>query len=187
MKNEITKQIRCSKKAYYNEYFSKNSKNIKKIWAGVNQILNRKNHTNNSPTCIEIDVNGNVHTITDPKQIAEEFNKHYATVADKILKKRRYGGKAPYHAYLKNPNPNSFMITPTTTNEIIDIISNIDPSKSVGPNSIPNQLLQSVKHAIAKPLANIFNRSFQVGSCPTFLKMSTTIPIHKKKFKAHHF
>ena len=84
-------------------------------------------------------------------------------MADKILKKRRYGGKAPYHAYLKNPNPNSFMITPTTTNEIIDIISNIDPSKSVGPNSIPNQLLQSVKHAIAKPLANIFNRSFQDG------------------------
>ena len=30
MKNELTKQIRCSKKAYYNEYFSKNSKNIKK-------------------------------------------------------------------------------------------------------------------------------------------------------------
>ena len=75
------------------------------------------------------------------------------------------------------------MITSTTTNVIIDIISNIDPSKSVGPNSIPNQLLQSVKHAIAQPLANIFNRSFQVGICPTFLKMSTIIPIHKKDSK----
>ena len=139
--NKIKKQIRCSKKAYYNEYFSKNSKNIKKIWAGVNQILNKTNQTKNNPTWIEINEYGNTHTITDPKLVAEKFNKHYANVADKILNKRRFGGKSPFHVYLKTPNQNSFMIAPTTPHEIIDIISNIDPSKSVGPNSIPNQLL----------------------------------------------
>ena len=39
-KNEITKLIRQSKKTYYNGYYSKNNTNIKKLWIGVNQILN---------------------------------------------------------------------------------------------------------------------------------------------------
>ena len=37
-KNEITKLIRKSKKLHYNEYFSKNSTNIKKLWNGINEI-----------------------------------------------------------------------------------------------------------------------------------------------------
>ena len=42
-KNEITKIIRISKKKYYNEYFTKNNGNLKKLWVGVNQILNKTN------------------------------------------------------------------------------------------------------------------------------------------------
>ena len=44
----------------------------------------------NNPVCIGIDIDGNIKTITDPKEIVEEFNKHYATVATKILKKRKF-------------------------------------------------------------------------------------------------
>ena len=58
-KNEITKQIRCSKKAFYDEYFTKNSKNLRKLWIGVNQIINKAPNSNSSPTCIEIKEDGN--------------------------------------------------------------------------------------------------------------------------------
>ena len=40
-KNEITQLIRSSKKEYYNQYFQENSKNIKKLWSGVNKIINK--------------------------------------------------------------------------------------------------------------------------------------------------
>jgi hypothetical protein len=53
----------------------------------------------------------------------------------------------------------------------------------VGPNSIPNQLLQSIKKSISTPLANIFNNSFLNGICPDFLKISIVIPIYKKESK----
>ena len=182
-KNDITKLIRISKKSYYNEYFKKNSQNIKKLWSGVNQIINKTLNKDSSPVCIEIDTDGNTQTITEPKQIAQEFNSHYTTVADKILQKRKFLGKKKFHTYLKKSNPKSFMIKPTTPAEVEDIISKIDTSKSVGPNSIPNQLIQSISKSISTPLANIFNNSFINGVCPEFLKISTIIPIYKKDSK----
>ena len=64
-KNEITKLTRKSKKIHYNEYFSKNNSNLKKLWVGVNQILNKSKESNNIPVSIEIDIDGNVSTITN--------------------------------------------------------------------------------------------------------------------------
>ena len=185
-KNEITKTIRSSKRNYYNEYFTKHNKNVKKLWVGINQIINNNKIKENGPACIEIDDNGTAITITETKAIAEEFNKHYASVADKILSKRKYQGKHPFTKYLKNPNPKSFMMTPASNSEIIDIISNMDTSKSVGPNSIPNQLIHAIKHSISTPLANIFNCSFLSGNFPEFLKLTKIIPIHKKRLKAQY-
>ena len=76
-KNEITKLIRNSKKMHYNEYFSKNSNNLKKLRTGVNRILNRNEGSSNTSVCIEIDNDGNVNTISNPEGIANAFNSHY--------------------------------------------------------------------------------------------------------------
>ena len=72
-KNEITKMIRCSKRSYYNEYFAKNNNNIKKLWVGINQIVNNVKNKDQGPTCIEIDNNGTTVNITKPTEIAEEI------------------------------------------------------------------------------------------------------------------
>ena len=182
-KNEITKLIRKSKKIYYTNYFEKNSNNIKKLWAGINQIINRCNTQNNIPVSIEIDIDGNVSTIVDPKEIANTFNSHYTSVAEKILKKRKYSGNKSFSSYLKNPNSLSFLIKPTSPTEIEDVISKLDTNKSTGPNSIPQQIIQSIKKSIALPLSNIFNMSFSQGKCPSILKISSVIPIYKKDSK----
>ena len=60
----------------------KNSSNNKKLWAGIKQIINKSNNQTNNPMCIEIDVEGNVTAVTDPKEIANAFNSHYTTVAE---------------------------------------------------------------------------------------------------------
>ena len=84
---------------------------------------------------------------------------------------------------MKNPNPHSFMMKPTSPDEIEDIISKVNTSKKTGPNSIPQPLLQSVKKSIAIPLSNMFNMSFTAGVCPSFLKISSVIPVYKKDSK----
>ena len=87
---------------------------LTKIWKGVNQIINKQNNTNTGPVNIEIDTDGNVTTLTKPNEIANAFNSHYSTVAEKILNKRKYQGNKGFQQYLKNPNCNTFMIKPTT-------------------------------------------------------------------------
>ena len=82
-KNEITKLIRKSKELHYNDYFVKNSTNVKKLWAGINQIVNQRKNSSSTPVCIEIDNDWNV-TITDLKEIANAFNLHYTTISEKF-------------------------------------------------------------------------------------------------------
>ena len=54
---------------------------LKKFWAGINKIINKNSNNDDIPVCIEIENNGNVNTITDPKDIADAFNSHYTSVA----------------------------------------------------------------------------------------------------------
>ena len=157
--------------------------NLKKLLVGINQIINKTSSSNNIPLSIEIDVDGNIHTITEPEDIANAFNSHYTSVAEKILEQRKYNGNKSYLSYLKNPNPLSFMMTPTSPVEVEDIITKLDTSKKTGPNSLPQTLLKSIKKHISTPLSNLFNMSFSAGECPSFLKISSVIPIYKKDSK----
>ena len=68
-------------------------------------------------------------TITDPEDITNAFNSHYTTVAEKVLKQRKYNGNKSCDSYLKNPNRLSFMMTPTSPVEVEDIITKLDTSQ----------------------------------------------------------
>ena len=92
LKNVITALTRQSKKDYYSQYFTENKQKIK-------EIINIKSKNYSQPTFIL----ENNRTITEPKEIANSFNKFYTSIADDILKKRKYGGKKLYADYLKNP------------------------------------------------------------------------------------
>ncbi len=110
------------------------------MWAGVNTIIHTKSASNFSPNCIEQIVNGNKTTITQPAEMANAFNSHYVSIADKILEKRRYGGCKNFTHYLTNSNPHTFLTKPTTPSEVQAIITSFDSSKSTGPNIIPNKI-----------------------------------------------
>ena len=72
---EISTISRQGKKDYYNQYFTENAGNLLKIWKGIKEIINIKSKNYSHPTCIaEKDK-----TITDPKDIANSFNKYYAS------------------------------------------------------------------------------------------------------------
>ena len=76
----------------------------------------------------------------------------------KILPTERY-----YTDYLLNPNKETFFITPTTDEEISDIISDLNIRKSTGPNSIPTKVMKQIKDVISAPLAKSINRSFHLS------------------------
>ena len=173
--------LRASKKNYFTKYFTDNSKNAKKLWEGINEIIANKPKIHNTIKCLETkDNNGNTINITDPKEIPKIANIYYTNIADKILKKQKYSGNKHFASYLKNPNQNVFTPNPSTPTEIESIIKEFDSSKSVGPNSLPPKLLKHIAPIVSNPISDICNKSFLQGTFPKILKLSKINPIHKK-------
>ena len=176
LKNEITQDIRSGKKSYYRKYFTEHKNNLQKIWKGIKEIINIKSKNYDHPTSIQVgDKN-----ITDPVHISNSFNDYFTSIADNILRKRKYNGSKSYRDFLSNRLLENFIFKDCDDNEVKAIISSLDANKSSGPNSIPTPVLHMLKDRICNPLCKIFNLSFLTGQHPDILKISKTIPIFKK-------
>ena len=90
----IVTLIRKSKQNYFNKYFSDNIKNLRQTWKGIFNILQLKNKTDSSPTCI---INKGT-PVTDPTQIANIFNCYFSTIG-KTLQSKIYSNYISYTKY----------------------------------------------------------------------------------------
>ena len=72
-------------------------------------------------------------------------------------------------------------IQPVTHIEVEDTISSFDLTKSIGPNSIPVNLLKTLGHYISQPFAKLINQSFATGIFPSKLKAAKVVLYSKKE------
>ena len=112
--------------------------------------------------------------------MANKFNNFFTSIADDILKKRKFEGNKSFRDYLSNPLPNSILFFDCDEIEIQSIIKTFDVKKATGPNSIDNFILSMLREDISFPLSKIFNLSLSTGVHPDMFKISKTIPIFKK-------
>ena len=165
-RNKIVDLLRVSRKCHYQKYFEENKKNSRAIWQGIHDIVySRKSKKNNTPSSLLIDGK----TITNPKDIAENFNNFFTSIGTK-LQNNIPPTRRQYFDYLKHPNPKTFFISPTTPDEIKNIINSIKSSKCVGPNSIPTKILHLIKDKTPIPLSELIKKSFSTGYFPNICK-----------------
>ena len=157
-RNRTTREIKKAKKLCYKNFFNDNLANMKKTWQGIKEIisLNKSNSTNID----ELNYQGE--KLSSEDEMANAFNEFFTNVGpnlDKHIPKSQRPNRELH--YLGPRIPHTFLISPTNYDEIIDIINNLDDSKSSGPSSIPIKLLKLVKNEIAFPLIDICNSSFE--------------------------
>ena len=63
------------------------------------------------------------------------------------------------------------------------MVLSIDPSKVIGPNSIPIKILKLLIKDVSSELTELFNLSFPRGVFPLILKTSKVVFLYKKKSK----
>ena len=115
------------------------------------------------------------------------FNKYFVNVATNIESSIRYS-KNNFHDFLppSTPTPtppiniNSFFLNPTDEIEVKNIISSLNPSKTIGPNSIPTKILKLLINDVSSQLTELFNFSFSRRIFPLILKTSKVLPVYKK-------
>ena len=78
---------------------------------------------------------------------------------------------------LKNPNTQLFFMTPTTPEEISDLIQTLSSNKST--RTVSSSILKKIKNEISIPLLAIINNSFENRIFLNLLKSAKVIPVFK--------
>ena len=149
---------------------------LKKIWTGIKNIINIKGKDHNAPNCIEV----NNEQVTENKDICNNFNEYFTTVADKILINNKTPILKTFDKYLPARNANSFVFDPCTPNEVYLLVEQLNPHKGTGPNGIHSEILKLINHLICDTLCKIFNMCITSGKHPDKLKLAHALPIYKK-------
>lgn len=179
MKKFVAKHIRLAKNKYYKTYFEQYSSNSRKQWQLLNSLLNRQK-SKTTTTKLQDD-NGTV--ISNPADVAEQFNNYFSTIAEK-LKEQIHNNTNPlgpthsYQSHLKDPVVNSIYLQPSHPGEITETINSLKLKTTSDTN------IGALKAAAEVPsfngiLSNIINSSFAQGVFPSQLKVAKVIPIHK--------
>ena len=177
-RNALVKLIRSSKENHYKTYFQDYKNNIKLAWKGIKELICTKPSNNDKVKLLRI----NDEDVSDTLKIADTFNNYFGTIAEST-KNKIVDSKRSYTDFLKNPNPKSMFLKPTTATEVGKIISSLENSKATGPASIPTNILKLLSPTLSPMISKIINISFSTGIFPDCLKFADIIPVLKKGSK----
>ena len=169
-RNAIIRDIKLSKRNYYSNYFDSCKNNMKKTWKGINELISSRFHNSNINH-----LNVNEEVITDSTLIANAFNDFFVNVGPNTEKSIPKCPKSPL-SFMGSRIENDFMITPTSNQELMILLLQLDESKS---SDIPINLLKTAAPIIVPQLVELFNLSFSNGQFPNLMKLAKVVPIFK--------
>ena len=137
-RNIFNKTVKLSKKFHYQSNIEQNIKNPKKTWDILRELTTGKK----DQTPIEkIKIDGKV--ITDPTQIANEFNSFFTRVGHNIADGVEPTSREPL--IISHPPqlpPPSLRLDNISQHQIVDVISAMDSKSSTDANGISIKLLK---------------------------------------------
>ena len=172
---ELRKVIKCAKKKYYCNKFEKVQGNTKKTWELINE-LRGKCKANIKASFV---INGKI--VEDRREIAQEFNIFFSSVAHK-LNSKVYQSTLPRHEFVKYLKPekrscNSMYMYPCTITEVGEVIARLENGKA---SDIPISILKKSSSVLLDHLYRFFDYFLTHGIFPNVLKKGLISPAYKK-------
>ena len=178
-KNTLRRSINAAKRLYYMRTFALYKNDIKQTWSVIKDTLQKKLHSAPSNKFILNNV-----TITDPDEIANEFNIYFINIArslsDQIQSIHSSQDYLPQH----NKPTSNFSFNPVNEECIAKFIVKLKNKSCFGYDSISNKLIKSAGHVLVKPLTVIVNQTLHTGVYLSQLKLSRIKPLFKKGNKS---
>ena len=175
MYNSIYNKLRrASKKIYFESQFENFSKNSKKTWALIREIIGAKKEKLQIPDYFKVDKN----IITNNLDIANGFNDFFSNIGPNLASEIP-DSDVTYDSYLSESNPVSFNFSKISEIDILKICNQLKPKLSSGVDFISNKLLKQIAPIIITPLHYLINLSLETGYIPGELKIAKIVPIYK--------
>lgn len=152
----------------------------RKTWQHLNRLCYNRDSTPND-YCSKLFINGTVST--NSAEIADSFNSHFVTVAEKIR------SKIPTQVS-RNPSippliSRPFEDFPVTPSEIGDIISGLNNSNAFDVYGMSNNIIKIHRDALTEPMSRLITTSIANGEFPLELKTAIVKPLHKSGDKTN--
>ena len=125
-KNKLTTILRQAEKDYFSQKILEAKDSIAKTWRVINRMTNRGD---NKSTVEKLEIGNTV--ISDPAAIANKFNAFFVNIGSDLVKKIPRGSNSPAD-FLTGNYCKSLFFSPTTAEEITDIVNNLKNSNSTG-------------------------------------------------------
>ena len=173
----LKKVIKLAKNNFYCKKFNSVQGDLKKTWALINEL---RGHVKQNIKASFV-INGKL--VEDRREISNEFNKFFASVAKKLNTKTcssTLEGSAHninYLDFLKNRVHRSIFLSPTSPGELEDIVKNLENDKS---SDISIFILKKCFRLISGNLSGFLNKFMATGNFPDILKIGKITPIFKK-------
>ena len=138
-RNTVNNDIKRAKEEHYKTAFCENEKNLKRTSSIINEITSRK-----QTSSLVKEVKCDDKTFSDPNQICEVFNEHFASIGPKLAEEIPLDVTGHSHLdYLTTQNyEHSFQFQETNTSAVFSLLSKLCKSKATGLDRISAKLLR---------------------------------------------
>lgn len=160
----------CKRNYYYRQL---DRSDAKTAWKFINRSLG-KQHADTQISSIEL----NGQTVTGADNICRAFNDHFCNIGPLLASD--INSDLNIHKFgTLIPQQNSLYLYPTSTNEVVILISKLDIKKSSGPDDIPACFIKTHHLFFAQLITDVFNEIIHTGQYPDCLKLARVVPIFK--------
>ncbi len=163
LRNSITVKLRQAKRDYFAA--SASTGDSKDMWSAYKTLTKSESY----PSILK---DGDVVAET-PAEKASMFNRFFARCFDSNDIHPDFNRAVDHLFTLGSIN--------CTSDEIIDILTNMDIKTAAGPDGISARMLKESMHQIVPFLVDFFNLCFDLGCFPSIWKHSNVVPIFKSK------
>ena len=141
----------------------------KKTWSLIKSVISSK-HSSYGPTAMK---DNRCNTINNPQLIANKFNEFFTNIGPSLATKIPHS-TVDHKSYLSGSFSDSFFASPTTPDEIINIVSSLKSSNSEGVDGINVNVIKASIDLLASPLSQMCNISFSIGIVHQLMPYFTT-------------
>ena len=159
-RNKYVSLLRLAKRKYFTDFFTLHKKNTRETWKMINSFSSKQ-------------ARAELHSVQP-----DQLNDFFATLGSGTLAGLPNTNLETSIKYI-NFNRDSFYLTDTSLNEVINVCLKLPAKTSCGLDEISTKLLHSVIDLISDPLAHIINLSFNTGTYPFSWKIAKVVPVFK--------
>ena len=174
IRRKTRRELDKAEAVYFRKMFVESKGDIKKSWQNINAILGKKKKLS-----VDQIINTYLGKRHSESYIVDNFQK---TFINDVVSVQHKCNIITYPKDREKTKAIQSMYMPViTVLEVSNIITEMDPNKTPGPDGIRTKDLQCINKRISPIIAKLINLSIQEGKVPRGLKVSIVRPVYKKE------